>query len=247
MAQRRMFSMKVVGTDQFLDMPVSSQALYFQLGIYADDDGFVTPKKVLRMTGAKEDDLKVLVAKGFVLPFDTGVIVVTHWKENNYLQKDRYTPTIYTYEKQQLSCIQNVYILDTQVRLGKDRKELELEEEKEINSTASGASESLFTEKEKKYNSLGAEVIDAFAKQVDPKNKTYYGNTSQRKACDFLIEEYGLEAILQRVGVLAKTNKQQFFPTITTPVQLRDKWVQLQDAVDRYKTEKITKKPLIIM
>ena len=117
MAQRRMTSMRVVGSDDFLDMPPSTQNLYFHLGMYADDDGFVTPRKVMRLVTATQDDLKVLIGKKFVIPFESGVIVITHWKENNYIQKDRYTETIYKYEKEKLACIHNVYILDTQVRL----------------------------------------------------------------------------------------------------------------------------------
>ena len=113
MAQRRMFSAQIVNSDAFLDMPISSQALYFHLGMSADDDGFVSPRKVLRMTGAGEDDLKVLLVKGFAIPFQSGVIVITHWKQNNYIQADRYTPTIYKQERASLSCIQNVYTLDT--------------------------------------------------------------------------------------------------------------------------------------
>jgi len=86
------------------------------------------------------------------------------------------------------------------------------------------------------YNPLGAEIIKEM-ETVDPKNKTYYGNTTQRKACDFLIEEYGLDEVKKRIVVLPKTNKIPYFPTITTPVQLKDKWVQLQDAVDRKRGE----------
>ena len=108
-----MFSAQIVNSDTFLDMPISSQALYFHLGMHSDDDGFVSPRKVLRLIGAGDDDLKVLLSKKFVIPFDSGVIVITHWKQNNYIQADRYTPTIYKTERQQLSCIQNVYELDT--------------------------------------------------------------------------------------------------------------------------------------
>src|ERR1700704_1868599 len=113
MAQRRMFSSQIVSADEFLEMPLTSQALYFHLGMSADDDGFVSPRKVLRMTGAGEDDLKVLLSKGFVIPFESGVIVITHWKQNNYIQADRYTPSIYKAERSRLSCIQNVYALET--------------------------------------------------------------------------------------------------------------------------------------
>jgi hypothetical protein len=108
-----MFSAQIVGSDDFLEMPLTSQALYFHLGMSADDDGFVSPRKVLRMTGAGEDDLKVVFAKGFVIRFESGVIVITHWKQNNYLRNDRYTPTIYKAERDRLSCIQSVYALDT--------------------------------------------------------------------------------------------------------------------------------------
>ena len=104
-----MFSSQIVSTDLFLEMPLTSQALYFHLGMSADDDGFVSPKKILRMTGAGDDDLRVLMSKSFVIPFDTGVIVITHWKQNNYLRNDRYTPSIYKTEKDRLSCIQGVY------------------------------------------------------------------------------------------------------------------------------------------
>src|SRR6267142_4842881 len=113
MAQRRMFSSQIVSSDEFLEMPLTSQALYFHLGMSADDDGFVSPRKVLRMTGAGEDDLKVLIAKNFVIRFQSGVIVVTHWKQNNYLRNDRYTPTIYKEEMSRLSGTQGVYHLDT--------------------------------------------------------------------------------------------------------------------------------------
>jgi hypothetical protein len=108
-----MFSAQIVNSDAFLDMPISSQALYFHLGMHSDDDGFVSPRKVLRLIGAGDDDLKVLLSKQFVIPFDSGVIVITHWKQNNYIQADRYTPTIYKAERRQLSCVQNVYELDT--------------------------------------------------------------------------------------------------------------------------------------
>ena len=86
------------------------------------------------------------------------------------------------------------------------------------------------------FNVLGAEIIKAF-EEVDPRNKTYYGNTSQRNACDFLIEQYGLDEVMKRISILPKTNKIAYFPSITSPVQLRDKWVQLQDTVERKRIE----------
>ena len=95
MADRRMFSKTVVESDTFLDMPITARALYFHLGMQADDDGFVIgPKKVQRMAGCSDDDLKLLIAKGFLIPFDTGVVLVRHWKQNNWIRVDRYKATV---------------------------------------------------------------------------------------------------------------------------------------------------------
>ena len=99
MAERRMFTQKIIDSDAFLDMPLSTQSLYFHLNMRADDDGFVNnPKKIQRMIGASEDDLKLLVAKRFILAFETGVIVIKHWRMHNLLRKDRYNPTQYAEE-----------------------------------------------------------------------------------------------------------------------------------------------------
>lgn len=115
MAQKRMFSLSVVDTDRFLEMPISARLLYYELGMRADDDGFVGNwKKILLFTGLKEDDLKLLAVKQFIIPFDSGVIVIKHWRMNNYLQKDRIKPTIYQEELKQLGLDENnVYTLDT--------------------------------------------------------------------------------------------------------------------------------------
>ena len=91
MAERRMFAKTIIDSDAFLDMPATSQLLYFHLAMRADDDGFVnSPKKILRVIGCGEDDLKLLFAKKFLIPFDSGVVVIKHWKIHNYIQKDRY-------------------------------------------------------------------------------------------------------------------------------------------------------------
>jgi len=111
MAQRRMFSPDIVESDGFLDMPVSSQSLYFHLGMSADDDGFVSPRRIMRMLGVSEDDLKILIAKRFVIPFESGVIVLTHWKVNNLVRKDWYRETRYVSEKSKLSLVNGSYSL----------------------------------------------------------------------------------------------------------------------------------------
>ena len=135
MAERRMFAKTIVLSDAFLDMPLSARCLYFTLGMFADDDGFVnSPKGIMRQAGCSEDDMKVLLAKKFLLAFDSGVIVIKHWRINNYLQKDRYTPTKYGEEKATLTLDENMAYREakalseamytqevyTQDRLGKD-------------------------------------------------------------------------------------------------------------------------------
>lgn len=150
MAERRMFAKTIIDSDAFLDMPLSTQALYFHLSMRADDDGFINnPKKIQRMIGCSDDDLKLLLVKKFILAFESGVVVIKHWKIHNYLRTDRYKETVYKEEKALLKIKENNaytfsdtaqltagipdgyqmdtngipdgYQMDTQVRLGKDR------------------------------------------------------------------------------------------------------------------------------
>lgn len=146
MAERRMMSKKIIDTDNFLDMPQSTQCLYFHLLLRADDDGFIqSPKSIMRITGCKDDDLKLLIAKGFVIGFETGVIVIRHWRIHNYVQSDRYSKSelpeaksvelknkVYEVVEPPINpdntcmdtkCIQNGYNLDTQIRIDKIREE----------------------------------------------------------------------------------------------------------------------------
>lgn len=132
LAERRMFAKTIVTSDAFLDMPLSARCLYFTLGMFADDDGFVNnPKSIMRQVGASQDDLNLLLVKRFILTFESGVIVIKHWKIHNYIAKDRYKETKYIEEKSTLmldekgaytECIQDVYKMDTQVSIGKDSK-----------------------------------------------------------------------------------------------------------------------------
>jgi len=135
-----MFSKKIIDSDSFLDMPLSAQALYFHLGMRADDDGFVgNPNRTQRLLGCANDDFNILLVKGYVIPFDSGVCVITHWKANNNIRSDRYTPTIYQEEKTVLKLTNSkVYTLGipsdnqattephTQIRLGKVRLDKEV-------------------------------------------------------------------------------------------------------------------------
>lgn len=142
MAERRMFAKTIIDSDAFLDMSITARLLYYDLGMRADDDGFVnSPKKIMRMVGASEDDLRMLAARKFIIPFESGIVVIKHWKIHNYIRKDAYHETKYKEEREFLEldenqayrlcdksvtnpsriCHEPVTGLSTQVRLGKDR------------------------------------------------------------------------------------------------------------------------------
>lgn len=143
MANKRMFALDVIDTDRFCEMPVSARLLYYELGMRGDDEGFVqNPKRIMLTTGTTVDDLKVLAAKGYVILFDSGVLVITHWQKNNFIQKDRFHETTCLAEKAQIQttdskiyellpsgnkldtpCIRTVSDLEAQIRLDKTRKE----------------------------------------------------------------------------------------------------------------------------
>ncbi len=115
MAQRRMISQQICDSDAFLEMPLSSQALYFHLLIRADDEGFIgNPKKIMKMVGVQEDDMKVLLTKRFILPFNSGVVVIKHWLMHNVIRMDRFNPTSYEKEKETLYLKDNKSYTDWQ-------------------------------------------------------------------------------------------------------------------------------------
>ena len=188
MAERRMFAKTIIDSDSFLDMPLSTQALYFHLSMRADDDGFINnPKKIQRMIGASDDDLKLLIAKSFIIPFDTGIVVIKHWKIHNYIQKDRYKETVYQEEKALLSvksnnaytldteCIQDVSNMETQVRLGKVSQEI-VKDSQEIVKTKGKRFTPPTLEEVKQY-------CQARKNHVDPERFVdYYASQKWKKA-----------------------------------------------------------------
>lgn len=190
MAQRRMFSLKIVDSDAFMDMSQTAQLLYFHLSMRADDDGFIgNPKKIMRMIGSGDDDMRVLLAKRFLLTFESGIIVIKHWKIHNYIQNDRYSETQYIDEKKSLFTkengaytdrAQNVSRLDTQVRLGKVRlgkdTTLTLESEDDFNEfwktypkkTGKGAAEKSW-KRIRPSKELASQIIESLAAhKLDP-------------------------------------------------------------------------------
>lgn len=190
MAERRMFAKTIVDSDAFLDMPLSAQALYFHLAMRADDDGFINnPRKIQRVIGAGEDDCKLLAARGFILTFESGVMVIRHWKIHNYIRPDRYKPTIYKEEKARIGekenkaytqaiqpGIPNADRGDTQVRSGqeRDRKAEDRQEEDRAGQDSDGAAPT----PPKPFTAPGAQEVTAYCLQrqngVDPQRFVDY-------------------------------------------------------------------------
>lgn len=216
MAERRMMAKSIIDTDAFMEMTMSTQCLYFHLLLRADDEGFLkNARLIMRMTGCKDDDMKLLIAKQYVIPFDTGVIVIRHWKIHNYIQKDRFTPTSCSTERKLLDikkdksytpadgCIQDGYTLDTsrihdvskvlpQVRLGKDRVRLGQRE----NSTV--------TYKESSPLKISEEVKNAFL--------SFSGSTNLNdlKLLAELEEAHGKDRVLEAMGIAEKRGNRRF-------------------------------------
>lgn len=181
MAQRRMFSLKIVDTDDFLDMPTSSRLLYYDLAMRADDDGFInSPKKIVKMTGGSDDDLRVLESKQFIIPFESGICVIKDWRIHNYIQKDRYQDTIYKKERSQLTidenqsyvCTQNVSKMESQVRL-ESEKELEVESEIDKPLPVSEIVQNIFDYWQSKKIVVHSKLLPKMATSIKSAIKTY--------------------------------------------------------------------------
>lgn len=181
MAQRRMFSKDITENDNFLDMPLSTQALYFHLGMQADDDGFVSPRRIVRMLGCQQDDLRILVAKKFVIQFEDGVIVIKHWKINNYIQKDRKKDSPHNDKLALLSikdnggykldteCIQNVRVGKYSIgkeRLGEGSVEQSSTRQKDVSSKDIELSELLYNLIKENTPTFKSPNIDSWATHV---------------------------------------------------------------------------------
>lgn len=208
MAERRMFSKTIIDSDAFLDMPLSTQALYFHLSMRADDDGFINnPKKIQRMVGCNQDDITLLIAKRFVIPFESGVCVIKHWRIHNYIRTDRYKETPYQEEKSQLILkdnnsytlsnevttvgipsgipdgVQNGYQCETQVRLGKDRLG------KDNNTISKDIVSSTKVQPIiEAWNSLGLQKIISINQ-----------NTNRYKLLNARLNEHGIENVLKAI------------------------------------------------
>ena len=215
-----MFSKDITGSDAFREMPPSSQALYFHLGMEADDDGFLDNYKgLMRAMSASTDDLNILLTKRFLVLFPSKVIVVKHWLINNTIRKDRYNETKHLEEKRALIVKENGSYTElsdgkpsgnhtaTQKRIEEDRKE-------EKSSASAGT--------------LGNEVINLF-KEINPSYESLFKRKPQHTAAEKLVALHGFERIEKVVHFLAQQRGSKYCPSITTPTQLEDKWAALEN------------------
>lgn len=221
MAERRMFAKTIIDSDAFVDMPLSTQALYFHLSMRADDDGFINnPKKIMRMIGASDDDFKVLCLKRFVIPFESGIVVIKHWKIHNYIQKDRYKPTVYSEERAKLEtkengvyteCIQDGHISDTQVSIGKSSiGEYRVVEVSENVSTENGNNNEQTVNNSVDNSPFNASADKTVNNPVNNSAMEYLGGTLGKGVIllteeqkDDLLEKLGLDAFNHYVNKLA--------------------------------------------
>lgn len=220
MAEKRMFTQKIIDSDAFLEMPPSAQALYFHLNMRADDDGFVNnPRKITRYVGAAEDDLKLLILKRFIIAFDSGVIVIKHWRMHNTLKMDRYKPTDYQEEFHQLRLKDNKAYTDKPAALPdgtslepewkpdgtslepQNRLEESREEKNRLEENNKPISEvPVFKTKDAKrimeaWNSLGLQQL-----------REIKGDTKRGGMLRARVNEYGVDAVLEAIENVRKSS-----------------------------------------
>lgn len=186
MAQKRMFDKIITNDDNFLEMPNSTQALYFHLSMNADDDGFVNNwKSIMKITGTKEDDLKILISKSYLIPFDSGILVIKHWRINNYLRGDRYRPTQFQKEfnmlenhenkayqlKSEWSTIGIPLVNPDKIRIDKNRIEKNREEENSIEDTKMSLKTDKIDKMSLKTDNLSSNDSLAIASPTPTENK----------------------------------------------------------------------------
>lgn len=235
MAERRMFSKQIIDSDAFLDLPLSAQCLYFHLSMRADDDGFVNnARKIQRMIGAADDDCKLLIAKRFLLTFESGVIVIKHWRIHNYIQKDRYRPTAYEKEKAQIvvdvnnaytekkdelstmdtKCIQNVSKVDTQDSIGKMYVNYNKKNNNQTHARAYTYKELVDkfrgffeTHIDDKFAKAGYEIIDTLQTVFDIASRTEQG-------IHFNNKWYDLNSVIRIVDNISEENFEKIVATL---------------------------------
>jgi len=213
-----MFAKTIIESDLFLDMPISARLLYYDMGMRGDDDGFVnSPKRIMRVTGVHDDDLKILVAKGFVIPFESGVIVIRHWKSHNYIRNDRYKPTQYKDEKSLLCEDSNGhYMLICDIAIGVQKQQTSTPLDHHLTTTGLpfGSVDEINSSKDSKSKAS----INTGAKHAEPTIKTKPEQGADTAAITLLLND-GTEHMVYQSQVAAWA---RLYPAVDIPQQLRN-------------------------
>lgn len=225
MAQKRMFDKGLLETDDFMDMPMSTKALYFLLGMEADDEGFVSPKRVMRLYGGTDDDIRVLISKKFIIKFESGVIVITNWNENNYLDKNRIKETKYQAERHLLALSNNKYVMLNECLTDVQPEEYRGEE----NSTEENSNC-----EETSRNKEIAEIIDLFKKTLAP--SLSFGNKTQRKAVEEMLKKWKFEKVKDMAERVISVQGKPYAPRASTPHAM---WTKIGDFASYFQSENI--------
>lgn len=230
MAQRRMFSLQIVDTDAFLEMPQSSQLLYFHLAMRADDEGFVSnPRKIMKILGSGDDDFKVLIAKKFILPFESGICVIKHWLIHNLIRMDRFGETSYKKERSLLTIKDNKSYslkLDNNIELATKciPSGNQVTPQVKISKVKLSKDNIIKDNLETKV----ADPINSLLKEFEPVNPIInYGNKTHRRALEELVKKYGEEKVRASIKYTVSISGQKYAPTITNPYQLKEKLGEL--------------------
>lgn len=228
-----MFNLQIVDTDAFLEMPASSQLLYFHLSMRADDEGFVgNPRKIIKTVGVNDDDLKVLIAKRFVISFESGIVVIKHWKINNYLQNDRLKETVYTEEKALLKTKDNKSYTE---RIQNVSKCLGSIDKSSIGKDS--IDRVVYDPNDKKDTAEIKQVLDVFYR-INP--TLNWGNKTFRDAAADLIKRFGLEETVKMAEFAVSIQGQPYAPVVTTPYELKEKLAKVKIYFDKQKGERRT-------
>ena len=228
MASKRMFERSIIDTDRFSDMPMSAKALYFLLGVEADDFGFVSPKRIMRVHGGSDDDVKILIAKNFVIPFETGVVVITDWNKHNWLDKRHIKPTEYQEELSQLHLVGKKYHVGTPVEVAggfledsKNPRRIPLDDSKK------SLREPLETS-EKSLGEISIDKISLDESSLDISTEAETNTGSQRTKSDTVVKtkpEQGTD----NVAITLILNDKSEYPIYHEQVT---QWAELYPAVD---------------
>lgn len=225
-----MFDKAIIDTDRFMDLPVSAKALYFLLGMEADDEGFVSYKKVIRIHGGNDDDIKVLAGKEFVILFKSGVVVIVDWNKNNYLDKNRIRETEYLTEKENIHMQKDrTYMLNDGLTPVKQALRQNRIEQDRIGENSIEESDVPSPEL--------PQFIDLF-KNVNPSYGRLFNNKTERAAAERLLKQHTYEKLEPLMNALPGIISQPYAPRITTPWELEKSFGKLILFVEQEKNKK---------